>query len=365
MPASQVTQNIEAIRGYIQQNDRELIYQMLNGLDFIKDLSVGLRRNVREVQLLNKLTVDGGIRPFNDAIDSAKGKRNWTRRTLTPRYGMKIFKVLIQQARETFQSEMLAPNAVREPFAAWQWAREFEKLHEELNNNFYLSKYHDDPEDFDAAAAYAVGDLIYFDKGDKRGAIVYECVTITTAGQSPTTHAAKWTDVDAKVIFDGPGTIIANEIAASNLSAFAGGAYDETDAYDAYIEQWNNIPEVRKGQGIVAFASYDSVQDLITDHNSRFGTGKGIGGVDLDEGKMFTLKGTGSRLKVKPCTWMGNSRRIIMTKPANFVTGIDSLSDKNSVGKIVENLHGYDAIMTFMLTFNFADLEVLYVNNQA
>jgi hypothetical protein len=167
------------------------------------------------------------------------------------------------------------------------------------------------------------------------------------------------------VIFDGPGTILANEITATNLVPVVTGAYDDTNAYEAYMTQWNSLSEVHKNMRPTAFASFDSVQDLINDHNKTFGYGAGIGGVDIEEGKTFTLKGTGSRLKIKPVTWMGASRRIIMTKPGNWRLGIDSVSDKNSVGKVIENLHGYDAIMNFMLTFNFADLEVLFVNDQA
>lgn len=40
---------------------------------------------------------------------------------------------------------------------------------------------------YSASATYAVGDLIYFTDGD-----CYECLAATTAGQSPTTTAAKW-----------------------------------------------------------------------------------------------------------------------------------------------------------------------------
>lgn len=366
MSKSNPTSDIVDIQGYIRKADKKLMYDMLNGLDFMKDLAAGVRRNVRETIDLNKLKVDDGVRPHNSDIEDAKGKRRWSRRQLTPRYGMKIFKVDIQDARETFMSAMLAPNATREPFAAWQWAREFEKVAEELNNNFYLSKYHNDPADYDAGTAYTSGDLIYFDAGDKRGEIVYEAVSNTVAGESPVSAAAKWSDVDNKVLFDGPGTIIANEILATNLSAFAGGSFDELTAYDAFKDQFDNIPESEKGMGITAFASVNAVEDLQANVNSLFGSGKGIGGVDIDvkAGDSFTLRNTAGRLKVKPCTWMGTSRRIIMTPESNFVTGIDQLSDKTKVGKVIETLHGYRAIMNFMLTFNFADLDVLYVNNQ-
>lgn len=50
--------------------------------------------------------------------------------------------------------------------------------------------------DFDAALTYAVGDRIYFASGSgaNRGDF-WECVTATSAGQSPATTAAKWSRV--------------------------------------------------------------------------------------------------------------------------------------------------------------------------
>lgn len=359
--------DISAISGYIQKYDKKLISQMLEGLDCVTDLSEGLRRNVREELNLPKMVVDEGIRPLNTDIEEPKGGRTWTARKLTPRHFMKIIKVKPEDARKSFMSAMMGPNATREPFAAWSWAQEFKKIAQELNKNFYLAKYHNDPAEFDAGETYDVGDLVYFNKGDKRGKIVYECLEITTAGQSPSTHAAKWKDVDASCLYDGPGTLIAALLTASSLSAFAGGAFDETNAYDAFKDQFDAIPEEHKDAGLCAYCSVDAGSDLMADINAKFGSGKGIGNVDIDisAGQTFTLKNTAGRLKVKPVTWMKTSRRIIITPPQNMIIGIDSLSDVNSVGKLVETLHGYETVIKGMMTFNFADLETLYVNNQA
>lgn len=364
MPEPKVTNDISAIKGFIEKHDKRLIRQMLNGLDIFTDLP-GTRRNVRTEVSLNKLVVDAGVRPLNTAIESPKGKRTWSKRKLVPHYGMKIFEINPDDLRPTFMSEMLAPNAKREPFAAWAWQREFEKIAEEINDNFYLSEFHNDPEDWDNGTAYDAGDLVYFDAADGKGAIVYEAAAGgTNAAESPSTHPAKWADVDNKVLCDGPGTVIANEITGASISPIATGAYDDTDAYDAYMTQWDAIPEARKKKKI-AYASFDSVGDLITHHNSKFGSGQGIPATDIEEGRSFTLKGTGGRLTVKPVTWMNSSRRIIMTDPMNLIPATDMTSDYNKVGKIVETLHGYKAIMKFMLTFQIADLEDLYVNDQA
>ena len=363
---------VDALGGYIRKYDRKFIKEMLNGLDFVKDLDEngGVIRNLRSPLDLMKMTVDDGVRPLNTDIEQAKGGRTWAKRQLVPRHGMKLFKIIVEEARKSFQSEMMGPNAKREPFAAWKWAVEFEKVAQELNDNFYLNKYHDDPEDFDAGTVYAPGTLIYFDKADGRGKIVYEQVDAgnTVAGESPTSAAAKWQDVDNKVLFDGPGTIIANELLAANLSAFAGGSYDLTTAYEAFKDQFDGIPEARKKKGLKAFCSVDAAQDLASDINSTFGSGKGNGqggDIEVAAGRGFFMRDTANRLFVHPVTWMGTSRRIIMTRPGNIVVGMDQLSDTQKVGKIIETHHGYEANMKFMLTSEIRDLEDLHVNNEA
>lgn len=353
------TVDISAIQGYAEKHDKKLISQTLNSLSFVKDLNV--RRNVREDFYLNKVVMGDGLRRLNTEISASKSKRTFTRRKLEIGAGMKIFSVVPEELRETFLSEMLDPNAKDVPFAEWMWAREFEKLQSEIEDSFYLSEKIAEPAQWAAATAYSSGDHVYFND------IVYKANQAVLADESPSTHPAKWDDVDANVIFDGPGTIIAREILASNLTPVATGAYDNTNAYEAYLTQWNALTTAHKGKisGITAFASFDSVQDLVSDVNKTFGSGQGIGGVDIEEGKEFILKGTGGRLRIKPVTWMGSSRRIIMTPKANMVVGLNQNSDSNKIGKIVENLHGFDAITKFLLGFQIADLEALYVNNQA
>lgn len=349
--------DISALQGYITKYDRTLIYQMLNGLDFVRDLDI--IRNLREPRALSKMTVDEGVRRLNLDIESAKGGRKWTERILTPELGMKIIKMIPEEVRESFQSEMLDPNAKELPFAQWVWAREFEKIASELNDNFY---YNTRPTvvAFDPAATYAVGAHVLYKE------VIYKQVSAgtTTAGESPETAAAKWEDVDNKVLFNGPDSIIKTAIASEGLLAVGTGTFNDTDAYAYFKDMWGAVTEAHKNKGMVAHVSFDVAQDLAENVNTLFGSGKGIGGVDIEEGKVFTLKNTGGRLKIVPHTWMGASRRVIMTHKGNAVLGLNAASDSQKVGKVVETLHGYRAIVKFILGFQFRDLENLYVNDQ-
>lgn len=55
---------------------------------------------------------------------------------------------------------------------------------------------------FVTTETYAVGEQVYFEPAGSRGNF-YNCITATSAGQSPTTHAAKWDLVEIPEMFRG------------------------------------------------------------------------------------------------------------------------------------------------------------------
>lgn len=350
--------DISAIKGYIEKYDKLLINQMLNGLDLVKDLQV--RRNVLEPLQLNKMSVDDGARPLNLDIETAKGGRKWTKRVLTPQRAMKIIKMIPEELRETFMSELLDINATEVPFAAWVWAQEFAKIASEINDNFYYGEFHGNADAFDPAVAYAQNAVAYFNE------VIYKNISgaATTAGQSPLTHPAKWRDVDNAVICDGPNKLITYGVTNEGLLVASTGAYDATNAYEAFKSQWSVVSEEHKNKGMIAYVSYGSHEDLVVNQNKLFGTGQGISGSDIEEGQAFKLKGTAGRLTVKPVTWMKDSRRIIMTQPGNLILGMNQVTDANKVGKLVHTLHGFRAIVKWVICTQFRDLETLYINDQ-
>lgn len=352
-PATDIT----AIKGYIEKQDRQLINEMLNGLDLVTDLSV--RRNVREPLALNKMTVDDGARPLNLDIEKAKGGRKWTKRVLTPQRAMKIIKMVPEELRETFMSEMLDINAKQVPFAQWVWAQEFAKIAAEINNNFYYSEFHGEPDEWASGDTYSVGDLVYFEE------VIYKCVTDTSAGESPKSAAAKWKDADNQVICDGPDALIKKALSSEGLLTVNTGTFDDTDAYEYVKEMWSTIPEEQKDKGMEANVSFGVHEDISIRSNTLFGSGKGISGVDIEEGRPFAMKGTSGRLIIKPRTWMRGSRRVIITHPGNLIVGMNQISDANKVGKLVETLHGFRAIVKWMIGAQFRDIANLYVNDQS
>lgn len=357
--AKVVTQDVDAIKGYAGQYDKNLIGQMLNGLDIMKDIKV--IRNIKTALNLTKLEIANGFRPLNTSVeDGTKPGRKYTGRKLEPKGGMKIFEVVPEELRETWMGEMLDPNAKDVPFAQWVWEREFEKLGDEINENIYLSEYHADADAFDVAAVYAVGDYVNFEES------IYKCITITTAGQSPATHPAKWLNSNSMVVCDGLGTIIAKEIAkpSPKLVPVITGAITKTNAIEKLRLVYNSASLAVRKKKTIMWISYDVFEKYKDDYVTRYGKGNGIDS-DVEDKDVLYLFGSSRRCELRPCSWMNDSQRVIHSLYDNVLGGTNQLSDMNKIGKTVETLHGFKAICKFLIGFEFADLEVLTVNDQA
>lgn len=351
------TQDVEAIKGYAGKHSPVMIAQMLNGLDIANDVKV--HRNIKTKLNLTKLEVSNGFRPLNTSVeDGTKPGRKYTGRVLEPKGGMKIFEVIPEELRDTWMGEMLDPNAKDVPFAQWVWEQEFAKLADEINENIYLSVYKADAASFDGAVAYAVGAFVNYKE------TIYRCVTITTAGQTPETHPAKWTNVNNLSVCDGPGTLIAQMITAGDIVPVATGAITNTNAVEKMRLVWKSAPVAVRKRKLVMYVGPDVFEKYKEDYDTRYGKGNGINS-DIEDMDVIYLKGTGKKCEIRMATWMNTSQRIILTFLDNFLMGTNQLSDMNTIGKTVETLHGFKAICKFLLGFEFADPEVLFVNDQA
>lgn len=356
-----VTSDISAIKGYLEKYQKQLIGGLFNHFSFANDSDIMTMRNLRTPTNLYKYSASKGARRLNTSIEDPKDKGKWSGRKISPYTVMKIMQFIPEELRESFMSEELSVNAKNIPFQQFVNEEEFRALANEIEESFYNSVYAD-VVDYDAAATYDPEDDDYVMFND----IIYKCVTATTAGESPLSASAKWSDADAEVLLDGIGTIITKELALGNLTAHTTGALDETDAYEGVKDFWKSQSQAFRIKGTtVLYTGVDMAEDIMERQNTLYGSGKGIANADVEEGKPFFFKNTNKRLLIKPAQWMGTSRRLIMTKPKNLIFGTDQLSEMNKIGKTVDTLHGFKAIVKFILSCQIADLEVLKVNNQS
>jgi len=358
--ATPAATDVEAIAKWAGKYDRTMIMQMLNGLDVFRDLTVD--RNVsRYGKLLPKFTAEAGLRPLDTNVEeNGRKERTFGGRKLFVYDCMKLFKVIPEDLRESFLADMLQPGARREPFAQWFWSREMEKLASEINDNFYDSEYHADAADYSAAATYTAGDYIKFTDDN-----YYKCVTNTSAGESPTTHAAKWEQVNDTVCFNGPGKIIADEITASNITPITTGAIteDATDgAFDQLREMYTSMTTAHKSKRGAALVSHSVFEKYIASELAKFGSS--VANASMGNGRKY-IYGTNNRWELRPCSWITGERIIMDLENKNLRVGTSISGDRGPrIGKVVETVHGYKTSAKFLLGFEISDLESLYVNDQ-
>lgn len=349
----------DAIARWAGKNDKRMINQLLNGLDFLNDVRV-IRNVDSHGMLLPKMIAEKGIRQLNLNVEEPNGKnRTFGGRKIFVYPAMKIIKVVAEEARKTFMSEMLDPKAKQIPFAQWIWEREFEKIGSEINDSIYLGE-RGEPEAFDSGAAYAVGDLVTF--GDYED--VYKANAITVAGESPTTDPAKWDLVNDAVISTGWGTIIADEITAGTIAGanlVTTGAIDNTNALDSIETMLKDMTVAHRKKGGIFRLAPDTFRAYLEHERDVYPS---AANPSFGDGEKFVY-GSGKKWVIREASWMGASGRVIATQKDNLAFGTFLESDANKIAKTVETLHGYKSIVKWLQGCEIADLETLYVNDQA
>lgn len=356
--------DITAINNYAGQYSPQIITSVLNGLDVASDLTVV--RNLKAPMDLPKYKAGKGFRPYNVNIEEPKTPQGkFGKRTLTPEVGMKILKVIPEELRKTYLSEGLAPNAKEYPagFAQYFWDEQTKMLQSEINDNCYNGVKASDIPPFDGAAVYAVGDRVLFNED------YYKCITITTAGQSPSTTAAKWEEINNASVADGPGTIIAAEYAGLPArNKIVTGAITSANAYDKVVAFYQAMPEPIKNAGGELKVSRTLYENYLNHMFAKFGNGTSAYEMKNSTGLTTGLSVFSSDGKwvISPKSWMSGSSRIIAdVQKKNLYMGTDQTADFTGIGNMVPFLHGYRTIIKMILSFQIADLDVLFVNDQA
>jgi hypothetical protein len=348
---------LEAIAKWAGDNDKKIIAQVLNGLDFVNDMRV-VRNVSGHGMLLPKMTVGKGIRPLDLAVEQPNAtNRTFSGRKLFVYPAMKIIKMIPEEFRSSFADRGLDPTAKEIPLAEFVWKGEFDKISSEINDSSYMSDYNGDAPDLDTGDAHVVGDYRVF--GEFRN--IYKCVVNAAAGETPTTHPAKWSEQNASVISTGHGTIIANEITAANISPIVTGALDNTNALDKIELMYKDMTVAHRNLGGIFRVAPDTYRAYIEHEKAEF---PNAANPDFGDGKKYVY-GSGKKWEIKEATWMGTSGRVIATQKDNLVFGTNLESNINKISNVVPTLHGYLAIVKWLQGFEISDLETLYVNDQA
>lgn len=355
------TNDVSAIANYAGTYSQALIGALLNGLDIAQDIYV--MRNVTGPRNLTKLTITKGIRPLDTSIDDVDATgRVWSGRTIEVKAGMKIFSVIPEELRVTWMSEMLDENAEDVPFAQWVWGQEFATIAEEINESVFYADYKADAAAFNAGTVYHAGDAIKFT--DKN---FYAANTTTTAGDSPTSAPAKWDKINDVAICTGLGTIIKDEITGGGITSdhiISTNTFTTTNTVGELTKIRLGAPVKMRNKAGIMYLSPEVMEMYRTDYDTRYGKGNSIND-DTEDQPVIYLKSSKKKILLKECTWMAGSQRVIYTLDQNLVMATNQLDAMNSIGKLIPTLHGFKAIMKYLIGFQIQDLEVLYVNDKA
>ena len=354
------TNDITAINNYVGEYADDIIGSVVNGLDIVQDVDV--IRNLTTPRILPKYVGNKGMRPLNTDVRSAKGKAGtFGKRTITPRTSMKILDVIPEELRKTYLGRDLRANQKEYPkgFAQYFWAEQTRTIQAEINDNAYFGVDSEDIAAYDGGTSYTVGQrMLYTDKS------YYRCVSATSAGQTPESHAVKWVDCDNEVLAKGFGTIIAEEYSGMpSANKIATGTISATNCYDKVVDFYNAIPQAKKNLGGEIKCSYDVYQKYALALIAKFTNGTSA--FEVPGTVNYYIFGSGQKWVLKPCTWMGTSQRLIATQRQNMKMGTDLTSDLNSIGKVIEHIHGFNYKYQMILAYQFADLETVFLNDQA
>lgn len=356
--------DISAIINYAGQYQKEIRLSVYNDLDIMQDLN--LVTNLTSPRDMPKYKANAGWRPYNTDVTKPTGLSGaFSKRQLVPRTGMKILSVVPEELRKTYLSEQLRANAKDYPmgFSQYFWAEQTRMLKAEINNGSYLSVDGESIPAYNSATAYAVGDRIGFSDNN-----FYKAVAPTTAGQSPLTDANKWENCNVTSVAKGIGTIIAQEYAVlAARQKIATGLIDSTNAFDKVTAFYLGMPEeVRNLGGIIrcSRSTYDAYNMSLL---AKFTSGTSFMDVLDQTSKPIakTIYGSDGRWILKPASWMSGSKRLIADVEKNLYAGTDLTSDYSSLGNMVPTIHGYDCKFQAILAFQIADMDLLFVNDQA
>ena len=160
---------------------------------------------------------------------------------------------------------------------------------------------------------------------------------------------------------EGWGTLI--KALYSSLPAsqkIATGAHSSSNTFTHVKTMYRSIAdELKDGDKFYAYCSISTGEKFIDEVDNTY-----YKGTVVDEATKLTVRGTNQNCIVRPVAWMGTHPGIIMTKANNLCFGTDLAPDFSTIGKSVDDLHGYKTIQKATLAFQIADTEILYLDDQ-
>ena len=355
--------DIQAISGYAGKYYQKIIRKIMNQLDIAGD--VKLLRNVTAPKRLWGFNATGGLRPLDYNVeDTNKSNGSFDLRTLVPEIAMRIIKIIPEEFRDTFFSEVLSENAKDLPaeFAEYFWDQIIKTVIAEINDNAYFGISASSVAAFNPATAYAVGSKVRFQTTE--GQEYFEAVVLTTAGDTPVSAPAKWKNINNRCLAKGFGTIIQDEITSGlHTNITVTGAITQSNAL-AQIDgaMWGSIPHVVRRAGITFYMS-EVIYDLrVKALRAQMEAGSSFSEAEFEKRKRQITDSEGKGI-IKPVSWMSGSGRVNWTIADNMIMGTNQLPGANPFGNVVQGLQHYRTIMKLITCYQICDFRYFGSND--
>lgn len=361
-----------AITQYATANMKPLISTLVNSMDISKDISV--MTNVKNKADLPKLTVGKGLKPYTGTFASENNVLAYTNRQLVLGIGQRDLQIDPEDYRSTFLVQYSAPgsNAVNKegqiPFRQYLNEQIMLKLGAEINDyTAYFGFDNSTATAYAGGSTYAANAYITYTQNGVLKYFKNISGSTTTAGQSPDTHPAKWDDVSAAAVVPGISSYLsavtgANAVVTGAISSGSTGLTAATTLYKAISPAYRNTQMVLH----VSFTDFDFIVQGVLDAYGKYTM------ADMDSLNGFYLPLTGKKCFVKPASWLGTSRRMIL-EPANagdgfrglnLHMGTDLLTDMNQI-EVIRQHYKLDYAIKLGLGFQIADVNAVWINDQA
>jgi hypothetical protein len=368
--------DLSAITSYAANNQAALISTLVNGLDIAQDIMVmpGVKNKIP----MPKLKVGNGARPYSGTQEFKVKNLKYTDRFLEVKVGKRELQIDPEDYMASYFAWINSPGSAAGkkdiPFAAFMWDQVIKGYQRELNDETAYKGFDGSATAaYNAGTVYNPGDMIKFATAtDNPNGVLdwYLCITLTTAGQSPDTTAAKWQNVTARAIAPGVESYILTAIAGSEIAPVATGAITSSSGVSiaAHKKLYRSFIAPYKNAGIIISESYTDFELLLDDLSDKYKAVKD----NVAANGFLVLPDTNNKCIVKPATWLGTSRRLIAgpvvpgeARHWNLYMGTDLASDANGISVKDTELWKLNAGIKSRIGFQIQDTQAIKVGDQS
>lgn len=349
-----VSPDLSAISSYAGKYANKLHRRLMTGLDIVKDITPVF--NVKHALTMANLVIKNGPKPYTGKFEANDDDISYNDRTLTVEKFQRDIEVEPSKYRTTYLSQDRSAgegaNNMSIPYAQFTMEAIIDENASALNNQTAFNGIGKAGfEDFDSGEAYAVGTFL------KHNNKYYKVVTATSAGETPVTHPAKFTDASALAIAVGLGTHLKNGRSSGDIANISTtGAITSSDAYGQFEKVWRKWDETYRQRGGIIYCSQNSHDALLDDIESKVSKH-----TVLDLGITYLPK-TNKKCEVRPVSWMSGSNMLVCTTKENLMYGTDLASDLNVI-RVIPKMYTLELGITGVIGFQYQDGGIISIND--